>query len=64
MKDDLTGEKLERRSDDNAVTLVKRLESYHSMTTPVAAYYKGKGKKSIFISIYLSTRSLRHLEWN
>jgi adenylate kinase len=31
------------RSDDNAVTLVKRLESYHKQTAPVAEYYKKKG---------------------
>lgn len=43
MKDDVTGEALVRRADDNASTLVKRLESYHKMTTPVAAYYKTQG---------------------
>ncbi|KAJ3180333.1 adenylate kinase [Gaertneriomyces sp. JEL0708] len=42
-KDDITGEPLIQRSDDNAETLVKRLESYHKQTTPVADYYKRKG---------------------
>jgi adenylate kinase len=43
MKDDVTGEALISRSDDNASTLVKRLASYHSQTAPVAAYYEKKG---------------------
>ena len=43
MVDDITQEPLTRRSDDNAVTLVKRLEAYHSQTGPVASYYKKKG---------------------
>ncbi|KAJ3358993.1 adenylate kinase [Kappamyces sp. JEL0680] len=43
MKDDITGEPLISRSDDNATTLVKRLASYHAMTAPVADYYKQKG---------------------
>ncbi|KAI8586554.1 adenylate kinase-domain-containing protein [Geranomyces variabilis] len=42
-KDDITGEPLMQRSDDNAETLVKRLESYHKQTQPVADYYKRKG---------------------
>lgn len=46
-KDDLTGEPLIRRSDDNEQTLRKRLDSYHSQTTPVLEYYKGKGILSV-----------------
>jgi adenylate kinase len=42
-KDDLTGEPLIQRSDDNAETLKKRLESYHKATVPVVEYYKKKG---------------------
>jgi adenylate kinase len=41
--DDVTGEPLVARSDDNAATLIKRLESYHKQTAPVAGYYKAKG---------------------
>jgi len=48
MKDDVTGEALEHRADDNADTLRKRLASYHAQTTPVAAYYQ---QKSIVSSI-------------
>ncbi|KAI8831916.1 adenylate kinase-domain-containing protein [Chytriomyces cf. hyalinus JEL632] len=43
MTDDITGEPLIQRSDDNAATLVKRLESYHKQTVPVVEYYKKQG---------------------
>jgi adenylate kinase len=42
-KDDVTGEELIQRSDDNAETLRKRLSTYHQQTTPVVDYYKKKG---------------------
>lgn len=42
-KDDITGEPLIQRSDDNAETLVKRLDTYHKLTTPVVDYYRKKG---------------------
>ncbi|KIW99497.1 adenylate kinase [Rhinocladiella mackenziei CBS 650.93] len=43
MKDDVTGEPLIQRTDDNAETLKKRLGTYHQQTSPVVAYYKTKG---------------------
>lgn len=43
MKDDVTGEPLIQRSDDNAETLKKRLGTYHSQTAPVVEYYKKQG---------------------
>lgn len=43
MKDDITGEPLIQRSDDNEATLTKRLSTYHQQTTPVVAYYKNSG---------------------
>ncbi|XP_062619492.1 adenylate kinase 2, mitochondrial-like [Saccostrea cucullata] len=43
MKDDLTGEALIRRSDDNEDALKKRLESYHKQTSPLVDYYSKKG---------------------
>jgi adenylate kinase len=43
MKDDVTGEPLIQRTDDNAETLKKRLGTYHQQTSPVVAYYKDKG---------------------
>lgn len=41
-KDDLTGEALIQRKDDNAETLKKRLEAYHRDTVPVLQHYKDK----------------------
>ncbi|KAL8821697.1 MAG: hypothetical protein Q9191_007261 [Dirinaria sp. TL-2023a] len=43
MKDDVTGEPLIQRSDDNADTLKKRLSTYHEQTSPVVAYYQKTG---------------------
>ncbi|KAI5692558.1 hypothetical protein M8J76_011075 [Diaphorina citri] len=43
MTDDVTGEPLIKRSDDNAEALKKRLESYHKQTTPLVDYYQKKG---------------------
>lgn len=43
MKDDVTGEPLVRRSDDNENTLKQRLEAYHRQTAPVVDYYRKQG---------------------
>ncbi|KAJ5364638.1 adenylate kinase [Penicillium cataractarum] len=43
MVDDVTGEPLIQRSDDNAETLTKRLATYHAQTSPVCEYYKKTG---------------------
>ena len=43
MKDDVTGEPLVQRSDDNADALRKRLVTYHQQTYPVVAYYQKTG---------------------
>lgn len=40
MTDDVTGEPLIQRSDDNVDTLRKRLGAFHSQTGPVVEYYK------------------------
>lgn len=40
MTDDVTGEPLIKRSDDNADTLKKRLDTFHSQTSPLVDYYK------------------------
>lgn len=42
MKDDVTGEPLIQRSDDNEEALRKRLVTYHSQTSPVVGYYKDR----------------------
>ena len=41
--DDVTGEPLIQRSDDNVETLRKRLGTFHAQTGPVAEFYKSKG---------------------
>ncbi|ODQ57469.1 hypothetical protein WICANDRAFT_96780 [Wickerhamomyces anomalus NRRL Y-366-8] len=43
MKDDITGEPLIQRSDDNADALTKRLVTYHKQTEPIVEYYKKTG---------------------
>ncbi|XP_015596442.1 adenylate kinase [Cephus cinctus] len=43
MKDDVTGEPLVRRSDDNVEALKKRLVSYHTQTQPLVDYYALQG---------------------
>ncbi|MCO5555783.1 hypothetical protein L7F22_009328 [Adiantum nelumboides] len=43
MKDDITGEPLIQRSDDNAETLKKRLSTYHAQTAAVTDYYRKQG---------------------
>lgn len=40
--DDATGEPLVRRADDNPETLSKRLQAYHSQTTPLVGYYSAQ----------------------
>ena len=43
MTDDVTGEPLIQRSDDNEETLRKRLGTYHAQTGPVTDYYRKTG---------------------
>ncbi|CCE65469.1 hypothetical protein TPHA_0L01120 [Tetrapisispora phaffii CBS 4417] len=43
MTDDVTGEPLVQRSDDNAEALMKRLNSYHQQTEPIVDFYKKNG---------------------
>lgn len=42
-KDDVTGEPLIQRKDDNADVLKSRLEAFHKQTKPVIDYYREKG---------------------
>lgn len=42
--DDITGEPLVHRPDDNEEALLKRMESYHAQTKPIIGYYGLKGK--------------------
>eukprot|EP00039_Didymoeca_costata_P019816 m.339054 g.339054 ORF g.339054 m.339054 type:complete len:489 (-) comp18645_c0_seq1:82-1548(-) len=43
MLDDVTGEKLMRRADDNAEALVSRLEAYSKLTEPILDFYAPEG---------------------
>ncbi|XP_034975963.1 adenylate kinase 2, mitochondrial isoform X2 [Zootoca vivipara] len=43
MKDDVTGEPLIRRSDDNEGALKTRLQAYHTQTLPLVNYYSRRG---------------------
>ncbi|XP_019867347.1 adenylate kinase [Aethina tumida] len=43
MTDDVTGEPLIRRSDDNVEALKKRLNAYHAQTKPLVDYYQIRG---------------------
>lgn len=43
MRDDVTGDALVRRADDNPETIGKRLETYHEQTAPLIEYYAKKG---------------------
>lgn len=37
------GSEFSRRNDDNAKTVISRLEAYHKQTAPLLPYYRGKG---------------------
>lgn len=41
--DDVTGEPLVRRKDDNAETLKSRLSAFHAQTAPVGGGGEGRG---------------------
>ncbi|XP_078279145.1 adenylate kinase 2, mitochondrial isoform X2 [Rhinoraja longicauda] len=43
MIDDVTGEPLLKRTDDNEETLKSRLTAYHTQTMPLISYYQKKG---------------------
>nr|XP_043908328.1 adenylate kinase 2, mitochondrial isoform X1 [Solea senegalensis] len=43
MKDDVTGEPLMHRSDDNETALLSRLDAYHRQTLPLVHYYSARG---------------------
>lgn len=43
MKDDVTGEPLSKRPDDDPEILMKRLNVYDNETKPVLEFYKDKG---------------------
>ena len=46
-KDDITGEDLIQRKDDNEEALKSRMKAYNTQTVPILDYYKKKGILSI-----------------
>eukprot|EP01084_Bolivina_argentea_P248958 416567_1 len=48
MKDDVTGEPLIRRGDDNEESLTKRLDAFGKQTQPVVEHYTKNDKKAVF----------------
>ncbi len=55
--DDITGEPLVQRRDDNADTVRKRIETYHSQTKPLVNYYltwasSGEPRAPHYVNIY------------
>ena len=48
--DDVTGEPLTKRKDDNAATLKSRLDAFHAQTQPVIDYYNKAGRVSNIIA--------------
>ncbi|MGZ8155598.1 MAG: nucleoside monophosphate kinase, partial [Burkholderiales bacterium] len=54
--DDVTGEPLVQRPDDNEATVQKRIESYHSQTKPLVDYYlqwrrSGDPRAPVYVNI-------------
>ena len=49
--DDVTGEALIQRDDDQEETVRKRLSVYHEQTKPLVGYYSAAGQKAKFASI-------------
>lgn len=43
-KDDVTGEPLSKRDDDNVETFGKRLKSFHAQTEPMLQHYRSKSR--------------------
>jgi adenylate kinase len=43
LKDDVTGEALYQRGDDNRKSMVSRLNSYHGSTEPILEHYRPRG---------------------
>lgn len=56
-KDDVTGEPLVQRADDNEGTVMKRIATYHSQTKPLVNYYlswaaSGDPRAPNYVNIY------------
>ncbi|SPO46216.1 probable ADK2 - adenylate kinase, mitochondrial [Moesziomyces antarcticus] len=54
-KDDITGEPLSKREDDNVETFGKRLKSFHAQTEPMLEHYRQKSGSVIDIDCRTQT---------
>lgn len=54
-KDDITGEPLSKREDDNVETFGKRLRSFHAQTEPTLQHYRSKSSSIIDIDCRTNT---------
>jgi len=61
-KDDITGEELVQRADDNENTVRSRLDVYHDQTQPLVEYYKSWMGKDNNAPIYGSVDGVGLLE--
>lgn len=64
-KDDVTGEPLIQRPDDNEETVRRRIATYHSLTKPLIAYYmkwreRGDPRAPLYVNIY-GKGSIEHI---
>jgi adenylate kinase len=64
-KDDVTGEPLVQRADDNEATVLKRIATYHSQTKPLVNYYldwaaSGDPRAPHYVNIY-GTGPVQHI---
>ncbi len=64
-RDDVTGEPLVQRPDDNEETVMKRIANYHSMTKPLINYYlkwaeSGDPRAPHYVNIY-GRGSIEHI---
>ncbi|XP_018327508.1 adenylate kinase [Agrilus planipennis] len=62
MKDDITGEPLIRRSDDNIEALKKRLRAYHEQTKPLVSYYQTRGVHHLVDAAKASSDVFRNID--
>ena len=64
-KDNVTGEPLIQRPDDNEETVRRRIATYHSLTKPLIAYYmkwreRGDPRAPLYVNIY-GKGSIEHI---
>jgi adenylate kinase len=64
-KDDVTGEPLVQRPDDNEETVKRRIATYHALTKPLIAYYmkwreRGDPRAPLYVNIY-GKGSIEHI---